>query len=542
MEYFVGHQLTHQYIKDLRAIISNVFEPHGFKPYYPDENIEGQSLLVRICQKIFLSHFSIFDLSTARFNVYLEMGIALALNRYVLVIAQRGSHIPKILEGYPVLIYDNYSNLEEQLEKLRQQGFPPDERNHNWKDFCYFCNKICAGVTSSEDDNTYLLLEDRPLLWRDLKAALKKQLDKRHLYPISLKEKASSELPALSELRRKVLSSQFVICHLGMSDETGFLGLGMAIGSRKPWLLLAEKEKTTIPSNVQGFDRLEYQALADFEGLYLSGVLNRFLDMIMFNSAINRDANTKVIERPFWEQFDIWINRILYDTDTSETIRDQTRIIQVDGQRYINKYYVPPTGLLVGRGKDCDIQLDNEYISATHFRIIKGAGTNYFIQDLSSKNGTFLNGNKLPAKKRTKLNFKDVISITRRVKFVVWDMNPFDMEEASARRLHDTDGLVPKIHLSDVPIPSHIDSIEQPIILVAVRPDSSGFIQFETQIYYPMGQILSALVKIIGLQSKEYCFKVGSLVIDDNETPLSLGLKDNFVLQIVSKKLSEETR
>ncbi len=48
----------------------------------------------------------------------------------------------------------------------------------------------------------------------------------------------------------------------------------------------------------------------------------------------------------------------------------------------------------VGRGEDCEIMIPERAISRQHIRIFK-AGDDWFIEDLDSKNGSWLNGHKL---------------------------------------------------------------------------------------------------------------------------------------------------
>ena len=45
----------------------------------------------------------------------------------------------------------------------------------------------------------------------------------------------------------------------------------------------------------------------------------------------------------------------------------------------------------IGRNPDNDIQVDNLAVSGEHAKIIRGM-TDYYIEDLSSTNGTFVNG------------------------------------------------------------------------------------------------------------------------------------------------------
>ncbi len=49
--------------------------------------------------------------------------------------------------------------------------------------------------------------------------------------------------------------------------------------------------------------------------------------------------------------------------------------------------------IIIGRDTGNDIQIDNIAVSREHARIIKGPNY-YFIEDMSSKNGTFVNGKK----------------------------------------------------------------------------------------------------------------------------------------------------
>ena len=48
----------------------------------------------------------------------------------------------------------------------------------------------------------------------------------------------------------------------------------------------------------------------------------------------------------------------------------------------------------IGRDEDCQIPIDDNFMSHRHARIFKEKD-GYYIEDLDSTNGTFLNGNKL---------------------------------------------------------------------------------------------------------------------------------------------------
>jgi pSer/pThr/pTyr-binding forkhead associated (FHA) protein len=48
-------------------------------------------------------------------------------------------------------------------------------------------------------------------------------------------------------------------------------------------------------------------------------------------------------------------------------------------------------GLSIGRSKDCDVQIEDRYASGLHARVFS-RGDRYLVEDMSSTNGTLLNG------------------------------------------------------------------------------------------------------------------------------------------------------
>jgi hypothetical protein len=48
-------------------------------------------------------------------------------------------------------------------------------------------------------------------------------------------------------------------------------------------------------------------------------------------------------------------------------------------------------GLSIGRSKDCDVQIEDRYASSLHARVFERGGRT-FVEDMSSTNGTLLNG------------------------------------------------------------------------------------------------------------------------------------------------------
>ncbi len=57
-------------------------------------------------------------------------------------------------------------------------------------------------------------------------------------------------------------------------------------------------------------------------------------------------------------------------------------------------YRIDGKGVIVGRGKECDITVNHMFLSTEHFQVWYDDGV-WYIGDMGSKNGTYLNGSKL---------------------------------------------------------------------------------------------------------------------------------------------------
>ena len=89
----------------------------------------------------------------------------------------------------------------------------------------------------------------------------------------------------------------------------------------------------------------------------------------------------------------------------------------------------------LGRGHDCEIQLEVAAVSRRHVRIFR-QGEDYYIEDLKSRNGTLLNN--MPVHEPVKLKHRDRIQICTIVMYYYADgleQDPAEIEEFQARIL-----------------------------------------------------------------------------------------------------------
>ncbi len=103
------------------------------------------------------------------------------------------------------------------------------------------------------------------------------------------------------------------------------------------------------------------------------------------------------------------------DTAERERQKRQAMLLQWLGSAADSRKWMlqPDRKVLIGRDAGCDIVLDNRLVSRHHAEIVWQDG-DYFIRDLSSKNGTHVNGQPLTHEKR--LQDGDEVQVALRFK------------------------------------------------------------------------------------------------------------------------------
>lgn len=69
------------------------------------------------------------------------------------------------------------------------------------------------------------------------------------------------------------------------------------------------------------------------------------------------------------------------------------QLVVVAGDRNLGARYQLPDEIHVGRAAESDIVLDDTYASQQHAKVFSN-GTSYYVEDLGSTNGTYVNGRK----------------------------------------------------------------------------------------------------------------------------------------------------
>lgn len=154
---FVGHSLGAEWCEDLQSACTENLLKFNLEPWYTaDHFTPTQTLRDKVVELIANSRFGIYDISSWKDregnwqlprNVYIELGIAIALNRPILLLRHTSNQelkLPTCLQSIKILEFAGDVTLKKALEvELRQWiDVPPDR---DWLNrFCIFGNKVCS--------------------------------------------------------------------------------------------------------------------------------------------------------------------------------------------------------------------------------------------------------------------------------------------------------------------------------------------------------------------------------------------------------------
>jgi DNA-binding winged helix-turn-helix (wHTH) protein len=101
----------------------------------------------------------------------------------------------------------------------------------------------------------------------------------------------------------------------------------------------------------------------------------------------------------------------------STTDNDRPIFIIQDGMNPTQHWVMDKDEVVVGRDEECDLTLANRQVSRQHIRVFKEADM-YYVQDLESKNGTWVNGLQLKGKRELRDGDEIHVALVVRIRFI----------------------------------------------------------------------------------------------------------------------------
>jgi DNA-binding winged helix-turn-helix (wHTH) protein len=121
----------------------------------------------------------------------------------------------------------------------------------------------------------------------------------------------------------------------------------------------------------------------------------------------------------------------------SDTKRSTPVLVVMDGPDANKSYPIEKDEVVLGREDHCDIVLRERQISREHIKLLHKDG-HYFVQDLNSRNGTWVNGKKLEGTQELYDNDEIHVALAIRLQFVGSGATaplPFEVPQTLSGRL-----------------------------------------------------------------------------------------------------------
>jgi len=117
-----------------------------------------------------------------------------------------------------------------------------------------------------------------------------------------------------------------------------------------------------------------------------------------------------------------------------DELKDKAVVMIIEGPLRGEQWVIQDDELLVGRAGHCDIVLPERQVSREHLRIWR-EGSTYYIEDLNSKNGTHLNGERVVGKRVLHEGDEIQVALAVKLKFIGAEATvPLTLDDVEPRR------------------------------------------------------------------------------------------------------------
>ncbi len=492
--------------------------------------LSSQEELLPTWQKIFDAHMCVFNLSTIDTQGWIEVGIAVALSKPLLLVASTDEILPRVLEQYNILRYQAVNDLEPQFAKLKDNGFFTIKKANG---YCHLCEAVsCPALERRVDNQAYKVITDSRMLWQGLLGTLRNTIQE---IATANPAYSSDRSPTICDLRASIMESKFILTHLDyIQNPINLIYLGLAMGHTKPWLMLYQRGNN-LPTILEAVSKVEDIGISDLEDQQMRNI-EQFLHAVYGTRTHSNKPDTA--PQFAWQSLMAKAKAQMTSPQEGRTemLKGKLMIARIDGDEIVDKLFLPeddPTLVFGREGGNVQVDLGSKYASLMHFHIYE-SGERYFVEDLGSRNGTYHNGTLLRRNTPTELYLEDMV-MAAGASFLIWDERPLTYAPQKLGFVKGT-GSNYQIRLN-IPPPNGLVSLNQSIGLQVMYQNHRGAMKkarFETQSYYPFGQILKALVEGLDLPKGSYQLHYHHQRLTPDSSPMQMNLRPNTVLEITS--------
>lgn len=276
---FLAHRYKDKRTADFFTAVRGAFEPELTAFYADRQTAEVGFLFAKIARLIEVSRIFVCDITEPNANLMIELGLAVGRNKPIILCHHESREIPEFLHGVSTLRYTDYRQLNRQLEELKRQYTPASFVAN--AAYCQLCQLDCPGkVAIPVEESNDCFLVDAPTYgyhMDDLLSAITPAVQSYDLSLATLNKSTRYQSRSLCSLVYAIRKSRVCIINYGADSEpiVPFLfGLSFALEVTP---LLVTRVGTAIPSDLQGYERIEYENFGEIE-FSISGGLDHALN------------------------------------------------------------------------------------------------------------------------------------------------------------------------------------------------------------------------------------------------------------------------